>query len=210
MASAEWFLDGYAGLVNTDPASVTAVEQDCTNSPLGPVPPCPERRATRTEAFEGSAVVGGRGGYWFEGPRWLGVAGDLSYFKAETRTVHIRVFPFSPLVMFRLPLLANDAFPNGRLQPYFGLGPTVVYEEASADFRPDLTRKASGTSVQVGFDFRAGVAWQFHQHAALFGEYRFTDIPISGEQESSVGGSFKAVDTEVTSQHVLFGVSFRF
>src|SRR6187402_2794070 len=111
-AAAEWFLDLYAGASFTQDADVTVGNGTTIDDKV---------------EFDTEAVGGGRLGYWFDGIRWLGVAGDVSYFapagrgtQSETR---LEVVPLSPLVMFRLPLLDSPVFPRGRLQPYLGVGP---------------------------------------------------------------------------------------
>ena len=64
-------------------------------------------------------------------------------------------------VMLRRPLLRSPEFPHGRLQPYIGVGPALLF----TDPEPDVT---------VGVKVSGGLAWQFHPRFALFGEYRFT------------------------------------
>jgi hypothetical protein len=64
-ASAEWFLDAYGGASFTADADVS-IRDDVT--------------VDDTIKFDTELMGGGRLGYWLEGLRWLGVAGDISYF----------------------------------------------------------------------------------------------------------------------------------
>src|SRR5512145_2980061 len=66
--------------------------------------------------YEDSATVGGRAGYWFESAPWVGLAIDASYFSpdAEDGGPDLDVIPVSPLLMLRLPLATDDAYPRGR------------------------------------------------------------------------------------------------
>jgi len=64
-ASAEWFLDAYGGVSITADADVTVRSGQTFDDKV---------------KFDTEGMGGGRLGYWLEGLRWLGVAGDVSYF----------------------------------------------------------------------------------------------------------------------------------
>jgi opacity protein-like surface antigen len=144
----------------------------------------------------------------------VGIAGDLSFFKAEGRDARFAIVPISFLLMLRLPLLATTEIPKGRLQPYVGVGPSVFHQDASVDFRPELGKKVETGSWGVGLDTRVGLAWQFHRRVALFTEYRLTHMPISTDNEGKdTLGTIPAterLDTTLNTDHLLAGVSFRF
>lgn len=161
-ASGEPFLDLYGGIADTESTRVTATDRNCTTVFPFLLDVCsPETKATRNVGFETSATYGVRGGYWFEPVPWVGLAGDLSYFEAEAPAARFRVVPLSLLVMLRLPLLATEEIPKGRLQPYVGLGPSIFFHEATVDFRDEGVRKVRLSSAELGFDARLGLAWQF-------------------------------------------------
>ena len=127
-------------------------------------------------------TVGGRGGYWFDrGPRWLGVALDVSYFEPEysgsgnVAKLKIQTITVTPLAMFRLPLLETPEHPNGRLQPYVGVGPGIFHQKATVQFGSGAG-DISDEGFAVGVDVRAGVAYEFLPNWALFLEYRFTHV----------------------------------
>jgi opacity protein-like surface antigen len=209
-ASAEWFLDIYGGEASTQDASVTA---EITSYGLF----SPVRTESHTEKvdLDSSFTMGGRLGYWFEKLPWLGVSLDLSYFKAEGDKAQFDVIPLSLLLMLRWPLFKSDNFPKGKLQPYAGVGPGYFFTDCRVNFRPALEDSVSGSSGEIGFDARAGLAWQFHKHWAIFGEYRYTDVKIDFTQEDSLAilslsGTDVSMKTHLKSNHFLAGISYRF
>ncbi len=151
--------------------------------------------------YKDSFVVGGRAGYYFEaGAPWLGLALDVSYFKADIDVsdgAKNDVVPTSLLLMVRAPLVATREFPRGRLQAYLGIGPSFVYSRSEAGGSRD-------TSFDVGFDFRIGLTWMITRNVGLFGEYRFSyvqpDYDLNGEN----------VEPEYSVNHLAAGVTFRF
>ncbi len=150
--------------------------------------------------YKDSFVVGGRAGHYFEGLPWLGIALDVSYFKADIDVpdgAQNDVVPISVLLMLRAPLLRTPSFPYGRLQPYLGIGPSLVYSRSEAG-------SARDTSFDPGFDFRLGLTWMLTRTVGLFGEYRFSyvqpDYDLGGEQ----------VEPEYSVNHLAVGLTFRF
>lgn len=207
--SGEPFLDLYGGVAQTESTRVTAAHRDCAVGFFFAF--CsPETRAARRGRFDTSPTYGVRGGYWFETIPWLGVAGDLSHFEAKDDDARFRLTPFSLLVMARLPLLATEEIPRGRLQPYLGLGPSIIVQEATVDFRPEVDRRVNVDSAEVGLDVRAGLTWQFHRRVGLFAEYRFTHVSISGDNESDFPVGTERVDATLSTHHFLSGISIRF
>lgn len=208
-AQAEPFLDLYVGAARTGETEVTIQEF------LTPA------TASRTVDFDSSVTFGGRIGYWFEGLPWVGVALDVSSFKAEGQNVDIAVFPVSILVMLRWALLATAAIPQGRVQPYVGIGPGVFISDVDVDFRPAVAEEVSDWSLDLGLDVRAGLAWQFHKRVAIFAEYRFTHVGVEIEERGCItlacalsifGSEVTVRTTEATldTHHFLLGLSFRF
>lgn len=151
--------------------------------------------------YKDSFVFGGRAGFYFEaGAPWLGLALDVSYFKADIDVpdgAKNDVVPTSLLLMLRAPLAASPEFPRGRLQPYFGIGPSLVYSRSEAGTSRD-------TSFDVGLDSRLGLAWMLTRTIGLFGEYRFSyvqpDYDLNGEK----------VEPEFAVHHLAAGLTFRF
>jgi hypothetical protein len=210
LAWGEGFLDLYGGAAYTESIGVTAGDRTCTTflfaSSCGP-----ETKATREVDFGLSPEYGIRGGYWFAGFPYLGLAGDLSTFRAEGDDVKFHLIPFSVLLMARIPLLPTEGIPGGRLQPYLGLGPSFFWWKATVDYRPDVDQRVKVNSLDVGFDARAGLTWQFHKHVGLFSEYRYTYLPVAAADDDDFGGaSGERVDARLNTHHLLLGVSIRF
>jgi opacity protein-like surface antigen len=206
-ALAEGFIDIYGGWASTRDADV---DVSISSSGLGFVS---TESDTEKVDFGSSYTLGARVGYWFEKLPYVGIAGDLSYFRAEDKTTEIHVVPISLLLMLRYPLFKSEKFPNGRIQPYAGIGPGFFLSVSDVDFRPTLPKTLSGTSFDVGLDLRAGIAWQFHKHLALFGEYRYTDFSIDLEQTDilyGLAGTKETMKTQLSTNHFLIGISYRF
>ena len=119
----------------------------------------------------------------------------------------VQTVPISPLVMLRLPLLANPEHPNGQLQLYTGIGPGFFVKDTTASLVSGGGRVSEQT-MSIGVDFRAGVAYEFLPNWAVFGEYRFTHYSVSGD--GRINGQRTTVDVDVDANHVLFGISYRF
>jgi opacity protein-like surface antigen len=160
----------------------------------------PGSSSTERYEYEHSFLVGGRAGYYFEGVPRLGLALDASYFKTDSdwpKGAKYHVVPISVLLMVRAPLNVTQEFPNGRFQPYLGIGPSLVYSRAKSG-------GSSDTSFDVGFDLHLGLTWMVTKTIGLFGEYRFSyaqpDYDLNGTK----------VEPEFIVNHVAFGVTFRF
>jgi opacity protein-like surface antigen len=206
-ALAEGFIDIYGGWASTRDADV---DVSISSSSLGFVHT--ESHAQKID-FGSSYTLGARAGGWFEKLPYVGIGGDLSYFKAENETTEIHVVPISLLLMLRYPLFKSEKFRHGRIQPYVGIGPGIFLSVSNVDFRPTVPKTISGTSFDVGLDLRAGIAWQFHKHLALFGEYRYTDFSIDLEQTDilyGLAGTKETMNTQLTTNHFLIGISYRF
>lgn len=206
-AWAEGFMDIYGGGAVSGNANADVSRNV---SSLGTV-----TREVDTEKvdFGSSFTAGYRFGGWSEKYPYLGIAGDISYFKAGNEAVKVYAVPMSFLLMLRWPLLKSRDFPKGRIQPYVGIGPGFFYSYSEADFQPELSDTVSGISLDMGVDVRAGIAWQFHQHMALFGEYRYTNFTVDLETTSvlyGLAGSKDTIETRVKTNHFLIGISYRF
>jgi len=214
-ASAEWFLDVYAGWSSTQRTNVDISGQSISGVPV---------QASLLDVKSDDSVLGGlRAGYWFGFLPELGIGVDVFYFQPDVPSQRIiatgavtgKIFdePISissagparipsitiPAVVFAADLLARLRFlktpdiPNGRLQPYITAGPAFLVTDPE-DY---------GTTL--GFKVAGGIAWQFHRRMAVFVEYRYTqflprDIKIGDLRYSA----------DVKTNHALGGFSFRF
>jgi opacity protein-like surface antigen len=201
-ASAEMFVDLYVGAsIFGDPDFTVTTNNGAS------------REIERGEA-DTNVTGGGRFGYWFSelGLPFLGVAGDISYFEptftgptgGTLAEVKVRTVPMSPLVMLRLPLLPEQDYPAGKLQIYAGAGPGFFWTEQTATVA-GVDRRVSNDTIEVGVDFRAGIAWNFTPALKAFTEYRFTHYSIGETKDLGT-----TVEADLDAHHVLFGIGYSF
>jgi opacity protein-like surface antigen len=201
-ASAEMFLDLYVG------ASFFGDPDFSIETNNGAF------RETEKGSADTNVTGGGRFGYWFSemGLPFLGVAGDVSYFEptfkgptgADLVEVKVRTVPMSPLVMLRLPIMSSPDLPGGKFNIYAAAGPGFFWTEQKTTVI-GIDRRISSDTIEVGVDFRAGLAWNFTPQFKIFGEYRFTHYSIG--KESDRGNS---VEADLDAHHALFGFGYSF
>lgn len=204
-SDAEWFGDIYFGLYTT-----TADDLDIHFN--GNI-------VQQYENTDAGQVIGGRIGYWFENLPWVGLAFDLSVFDLNFEdSVHqfdyddltISAVPFTALIMARLAFKKTDDHPNGKIQPYIGLGPALFFSGMS-EYVPNAAPTDSvldDTSWGLGFDGRAGITYFIWRTTGIFLEYRYTYFSQSFKR-SNAYGTFSLAPTFITN-YISFGVSFRF
>jgi len=198
-ARAELFADLYLGPAITEDTAVK-VERFF-----------PTENASEEIGFNTSFTFGGRIGYWFDLFPYLGVSTDLFHFQAEAGKVDFSIIPWSTLLMLRWPLLTNHEFPNGEIQPYLGIGPSLIFYKMSIDYRPTISETISEWSFEDGWDVRAGLFWKFYKNCGIFGEYRYTHYSIDHEERSFFTNEvIQKVETTLDTHHFLMGISFRF
>lgn len=198
------FLDLYGGASYTQSTDVDA--DDFTFFP--------PLSAEADLEFDTSLSLGLRIGSYLPAVPWLGFAFDMSYFAAEGDELERNdVFPFSTLIMVRFPVLRSRRHPFGQIQPYLAVGPSLFYWDAKLDLRPEIPEKISDNYVDIGVDARAGIAWEFARHLAVFAEYRFTYF----EQDLEDGIDtccyrvvLSTADMDILTHHLLVGLSLRF
>jgi opacity protein-like surface antigen len=212
-AVAQWFVDGYLGF------AVTAN----TDVDFGARTPGTPRTLEDVE-FDNTTLVGARLGYWLtrtpmlgDMARYLGVDLDVSYFSPDIPgqtvstdlgprrfgTTDLSIVTITPEIIGRYPMLVDRDYPDGRLQPYIALGPTVYIAsaEGGTTFEPG---GGSESDTGVGFVIRPGVAWHLMEQLAVFAEYRF--VHVAPTFEFSRG----PVDISINSHHFNVGLSWRF
>jgi len=119
-------------------------------------------------------------------------------------------------LLYRVPLLSSDELPNGRVQPYAGVGLAVLIAELSTRTSPfEVNKEVSDTDVQPALQLLAGVRTFVTRNIALFAEYRFLHSePFTFRFRATGtigGGSFveTARDrTSLTSHHLAVGIGF--
>jgi outer membrane immunogenic protein len=183
--------------------------------------------------FDDALVLGARVGYWFPRPLYdtlgIGLALDVSYFEPDidAQTVFgsqvignfvsvgdFVVFPIDVSVivvgfdlMLRWGVLPSYDFPNGRLHPYFSIGPAVFFSEAedTTNFTPG---GQSDSDTSVGFKMGAGLTYLITRNVGIFGEWRFTYF--SPEWKFNDLGESGRLETDIDTFYMLVGVAFRF
>ena len=192
----KWFLDLYLGGVVPEDGDV-----DAEAEPFG----VKIKDSANNVDYDNTYTFGGRAGGWAPKSRWFGLALDVSYFKLDADGIETKVFPVSGLLLFR--------YPGKRLQPYLGIGPGLFVSDIEVDIQlAGENKKFSGTSVDVGLDTRAGLAWRLFRHFAIFSEYRFTYFEGSYDDKVSAAGTKTKVNIDTTNyvHHFLLGLSYRF
>jgi len=197
-ARAEWFGDLYFGAASTEDGEIT-------RSAFG-------TSVTERQAFGSSFAIGLRVGNWLENIPWLGFAMDYSIFSANIDHGDLFISPVSFLAMVRMQWMKGTEFPRGRVQPYFGIGPGLFYSEMNsfspAPWGPLQKAGDRATSIDLGLDFRFGLAWSITHNLALFGEYRLSTF--EPEFEENMYGMSENMKTKLTTHHGLAGISCRF
>jgi len=208
-ASAEFFIDGYAGI---------ALTNDADSNLTGTSVFGPSYHVSGTTKWKDSFVFGGRMGYWFDTVPFLGLALDVSWFQPEEDVsigpAKIDVMPISVLLMYRVPLGTSPDFPQGRFQPYLGVGPGAFYTKFKLDYTsPGMSIHISDTSWDIGLDVRGGLTFLFTRNIGIFAEYRFTYVDPQWEVDLLSGGrpiGTLTGDIELATHHIMGGLTLRF
>ena len=201
-ASAEWYVEPYAGIAITDFGDVKG-RAFGTNFTLS------------DPDTEDSFAVGGRGGYWTE---FAGLGLDFFYHKPDLKgqtatlvvpglgtvsdqiaSADVNVYGISLDVLFRLPLVKSQEHPQGRVQPYFAVGPVLFITDAEVD-----ALGIEDTATSVGVKVAAGAAVMLTGNIGLFAEYRFS---YHRPEFESNGGKLEA---GLNTHYGLVGLATRF
>ena len=195
----------------------------------------------RNLKFETSLLFGGKVGYFLEGrefwsnfglevegfhfepnvrqqtTRFVGTLGGAPADR-QIRVQHadIDVTGAALNLLYRWPVAVSDAFPNGRLQPYLGVGLAVLIAELSTTTTPfDVNKSISDTNVQPALQVLAGLRAFVTRNIAVFAEYKFIqsetftfDFRVPG---TIGGGPFTETArdrADITSHHLSVGVGF--
>ncbi len=218
--SAQWFADLYGGASFTQKGDVDLSLEGLDLS-------------VTDQKFKTSPLVGGRAGWWHD-PAASFSAGfnlDVSWFRPEFDPDEVSVAGVDPLIgpfsasvktdlnvvgigfnaMLRGQFLKDNSVPQGRLQPYLFVGPTLFI--STLDVKATATALGvttsvddSDTSVKVGVTTGAGLTYMFTKNLGLFGEYRFTHNHPSFDLKDF---GLK-VEPTFNTHHLLGGLTVRF
>lgn len=204
--NAEKFLDIYGGTNSTEDTTVYLAEGLRWE---------PRDEYAMDFDFDSDITLGFRLGFWLENSPNIGLAFDVSYFKADAENAEFTIIPLSFLLMARMPFLSSEEFPNGRMLPYLAIGPSVMNYDFEVDLSSVDGRKVDGESVDFGLDLRGGLLWKVTDKIAIFTEYRYTHLNVDYDSDDEYFYTWppahKAeVETDIDTHHVLVGMSFRY
>jgi hypothetical protein len=210
-AWAEGFFDLYAGVAKNSKADVSVSETTSSGT----------TSASASIDLSSSTEFGIRFGVWGNSTyKWVGVGIDIGYLHADGPGVDITALPFTLLLALRAPLFPTPEIPAGRLQPYAMAGVSFYITDISVQLNG-----MGGGSNQVSWPWpntsaekvygpylAAGLAWQPTKSFAIFGEYRYTSFDVGYDTTNSwiLPTANGRVDTTVSADRILFGISYRF
>lgn len=192
------FFDLYAGTSQTEDATFTFVDLPVGNS------------LSLTADYDSTYNVGMRAGTWYSDSSLIGLAGDISYFRAESAVNDVETIPFSVLLLFRVPPETRKGGAWEKLEPYAGIGVGYYFYELNTT-EAIVGEEMNGWSGDTGVDARLGLAWKVGASTHLFGEYRYTSFDVNGDWSCWLFCSGAIVRTEgrIDTHHVNIGLSFR-
>jgi opacity protein-like surface antigen len=215
----EWYVDAYAG------AGWTASPDLTITSSLG---------TTTTYHHlhvNDNWMAGGRGGYWLDKEKmdWLGFGLDVFLFHLRTppgvpvgvtgtggSTTQFATWSLPALgvgfdvLRLRLPLLRDEQFIHGRVQPNLATGPAIfiTYAGQNSFVQPG---GQSSTSISVGAKVDAGVTLMITKRIGGFAQYRFTHFTSNLDYQNTIPApATETFKTTYDSHHVIAGVSVNF
>jgi outer membrane protein OmpA-like peptidoglycan-associated protein len=184
----------------------------------------------RDEGFDTSGILGGKFGYFLDPLPFLGFELDVfNIFGPDidanrTRTldvaggnvtapvssvidtggeVELRVTGVMLNVLGRLPLMRSNEFPQGRLNPYLGVGGGWI--NAQLDVSNRRAGNDGAVADLIGAQGIAGVKYFFAPQFALFAEYKYLHV---FNAKWSFSGS--KVQSDLDISNATAGVAFHF
>lgn len=230
-AWAEPYLAGYLGGAFTESKDLRT-ELELNGAPV-------VNGRAKNLTFDDALVYGGKAGYFFGTDLFGGNTGielDVYHFEpdvsrqfvkfrgllngvtGDTRTeiqrADIQITAVTLNALYRFRLAADREYPNGRVQPYVGIGGGAFIARLATKTSPfDENKDISDTDVRAGFQALAGARWFVTRNLALFAEYKFiqTDtFSFSFKESGTISGiPFPLTETardraDITS-HLLYG-----
>jgi opacity protein-like surface antigen len=216
--SAEWYGDVYTGVTYTKNTDLTISGSDGSTTTYSNL------------SVNNTWTAGGRVGYWLDQMDWLGFGLDAFFFHLKTppgQTVAVSSSGTTgtanadwslpafgvgfDVLRLRLPLLRDEEFGHGRVQPFMSAGPALFISYASQNHfvQPDGQH---ASNVAVGPKVDAGVRFMVTKNFGLFAQYRFTHFTSKLDYQDTTSGSpiDKTFKTTYDSHHFIGGLSFSF
>jgi hypothetical protein len=200
-------------------------------------PPIPVRHfEAHNVKVSPSVMVGGRFGYWFsrEGtgarqyPDWLkyfGLAISVDWHELNWPQQDVIISPInlrtplknyglmvttSFLIMMRYGYMPDQEVPFGRLQPYFGIGPAVVFH----DIHLNIGRDYKSTEGDVALVVESGVRYLIRKNVSINAAFRYKYAPVHAEVDDQLFdipmGVWIPLNTTYHMFNVLVGVTYHF
>lgn len=162
------------------------------------------------DAVHGSALTAnGRVGMWFND--WGGFSLDGTLLQSDEYGPNNGVLSATPLLLLRIRMLKSGSVPDGRLQPYLGIGPGLFLTDQKTNFRRDINRRIDTAQMAIGVDFRTGMRWQLGSKLRLFGEYRMTHYKTEASDKSKTASATSEYgEGRLTTNQIMGGLSFTF
>ena len=114
--------------------------------------------------------------------------------------------------MLRYPLLVSEGFPNGRVQPYAGVGASFVVGSisSSAVDVPSTLDDDDGS----GYVLCIGAKWFLNRHLGFFVEYRYASVSFDQSNDwqtfSPIVNHYYQAEGDADVHLLLGGISYHF
>lgn len=145
-----------------------------------------------------------RVGYFFPVADFLhlGVSLESAAILGELGGLDYNIVPTTAALTLRFPILKDQTFKYGRIQPYLGIGPSAVWSEVQQQVYSDST-------VNIGADTRIGINYMFFENFGVFAEYRFLYFK-SDFEDYTERGTRGNIDVTSYTHIPTLGVAWRF
>jgi hypothetical protein len=200
-------------------------------------PPIPVRHfEARHVKVDSSVMVGGRIGYWFsrEGawardyPDWMkyfGVAISIDWHELNWPLQDVNISPIDLkiplkndglmvtaafLLMMRYGYMPDKEVPFGRLQPYFGIGPAVVFHTINLN----IGRDYKSTEADPVLVVESGVRYLVKKNISINAAFRYKYARVHAEVDDKLFNIpmnvWIPMNTNYHMFNILVGVTYHF
>lgn len=161
-----------------------------------------------------SFLYGGKVGYYFPQVRWFGLETEVynttPHVKQQQLDVTIPAGTFIPgpgggttqvpgnlsfglpgnhlRVLMWAPVNFLFRYPNGRFQPYIGLGPGIFFAHAGSTGQGVAVDQ---TNIRVGANAKIGVEVYVTRHIAIFGEWKYNWVMFNFDKQLGFEGRYE-------------------
>jgi opacity protein-like surface antigen len=187
-------------------------------------------------SIEPSVMVGGKFGYWFsrEGAlkanypsfmKYFGLEIDISYHPLNWGRQGVVISPVGYpmqikndgcmvtaafLVMGRYGFLPDKEVPFGRLQPYLGIGPTIVFTKTNLN----IGRDYQSSEGDFGFMVETGLRYMLWKNVSINPEFKYRYLQAHVDADDTVFGIPYGLYAPMATTYNLFsftlGVAYHF